>query len=146
MAEIIRRAELDMVGFDVGDDPVKQGQVALRWRKLTYVDGQLIGTEHHRVVVDVDTNLDTVIGDIEDHLVAMGYDRPPAADLPLIKSITTSIWTDEIRAAVATDRQVKQEQAEEEARQNATLIAAAEAAKVDDFKDMMRLAGVAVPQ
>jgi hypothetical protein len=123
---VLKRAELDMIGFNVSNDPAKQGVIALRWRKLTYVDGVLAATDYHRSEVDVDTDLDATLGAVADDIEGQGYTRPPSTDRAYIDASTNLAWTPEVRAAVAADRAAKR--AAEEKRQTEQAARDAEAA------------------
>lgn len=111
---ITRRAELDMIGFDVGNDPVTQGQIDLRWRKLTYDGDRLIATGYHRALVDVDTDLDALLEAVALDLEGQGYDRPPATDRAYIDANANLAWSPEVRAAVTADRERRRQDDEAE--------------------------------
>jgi hypothetical protein len=130
---IIKRCELDMIGFDVGNDPAKQGQMSLRWRKLTYDNGELVASSYHRLEIDADTELDTALEAIYSHLEQMGYEQPPASDRSYIDAVTTLAWTPEVKAAVAADRKQKREAAEAEAAREAEALAAEAKARQEQF-------------
>jgi hypothetical protein len=101
---ITRRAELDMIGFDVSNDPAKQGQIALRWRKMIYDGDELLAADYHRTLIDADTDVDALIEAVNTDLERQGYGKTPAADRPYIDAATRLAWTDEVKAAVAVDR------------------------------------------
>lgn len=148
MSNVIKRVELDMIGFDVGNDPVKQGQLALRWRKLIYDDDVLVATEYHRALIDVDTDLDATFDMVAQDLERQGFGRPPETDRGYIDDATNRAWTPEVRAAVAVDRKEKAEREAaaqaDRARQEqeaANAKKAAEAEMFDRFKRMMEGGG-----
>jgi hypothetical protein len=130
---VVKRCELDMIGFDVGIDPAMQGQMSLRWRKLTYDNGELVASSYHRALIDVDTDLDTALEAISSHLEQMGYEPPPASDRSYIDAVTSLAWTPEVKAAVAADRKQKREAAEAEAAREAEALAAEAKARQDQF-------------
>jgi hypothetical protein len=110
MPEIVKRVELDNIGFDVGNDPSTKGQIALRWRKLTYVDGKLEASEPHRTMIDADmtedqvtAHLETVAKDLENQ----GFGRPPPNNKNYIDAVKNLAWTPEIKAAT---KKAKEEQ------------------------------------
>jgi hypothetical protein len=121
---MVQRAELDMIGFDVGNDPAKQGRIALRWRKLTYVDDVLKATDYHRTFIDADTDVHGTLELIGDDLEREGFARPPATDVPYIDAVTSLAWT---------DRKQKREAAEAEAAREAEALAAEAKARQDQF-------------
>lgn len=104
MTTITKRAEIDMTGYNVGNDPVTQGQIEVRWAKLTYLDDRLVSRESHRDVVWPETNLDARMAEVRDHLASGGeglgfvWDSF-AADLALLKTLADQIWTPQIVAA-----------------------------------------------
>jgi hypothetical protein len=130
---MVQRAELDMIGFDVGNDPAKQGRIALRWRKLTYVDDVLKATDYHRTFIDADTDVHGTLELIGDDLEREGFARPPATDVPYIDAVTSLAWTPEVKAAVAADRKQKREAAEAEAAREDEALAAEAKARQDQF-------------
>lgn len=109
---ITKRAELDMIGFDVGNDPVKQGQVSLRWRKMTYDGEKLAATEYHRMLIDADADLDASLEAVAADLERQGFGRPPDADRPYIDAAINLAWTPEVKAAVAADREQRRQEEE----------------------------------
>ena len=143
---IVRRAELDLVGFDVGNDLVTRGHIALRWRKLTYFDDKLISSEYHRANIDVDTDISATLAAINADLVQKGFLPMPASDEDYVRVNADLAWTPEVRAAVKADRDAKKASAEaaaeqaEQARAEAEL--AAEAQRVSDFKALAEKAGL----
>ena len=101
-----KRVELDNIGFNVGLDPVRQGIIELRYRKLTEDDdGKVIATEPHRATIDVDTNLDEYLEQVAADLERQGYGRPPETDRGYIDDVCNRAWTPEVRAAVKADRE-----------------------------------------
>jgi hypothetical protein len=130
---IIKRCELDMIGFDVGNDPAKQGQMSLRWRKLTYEGGKLVATGYHRLEIDADTELETSLQALYSHLEQMGYEPPPASDRSYIDAVTNLAWTPEVKAAVAADRKQKREAAEADAARETEALAAEAKARQEQF-------------
>jgi hypothetical protein len=138
-----KRAELEMIGFDVGNDPVKNGQIALRWKKLTYDEnGVLLAADYHRTVIDVDTDLDATLGAVYDDLERQGFGRPPATDRGYIDDATKRAWTPEVRSAVALDRIAKAEREATAKAEREAAEAAVKAKQAEDFKRMLREAGV----
>ena len=115
---LIKRVELDNIGFDVGTDPVKQGQIALRWRKMTIIDGKVEATEPHRDLIDVDTDLNARLEEVYADLERQGFGRPPDTDRGYIDDATKRAWTPEVRAAVKADRKAKAEREEAERAEN----------------------------
>lgn len=97
---IIRRAELDMVGFNVGNDVSRQGAIALRWRKMTYDGETLISTEPHRANIEPGDDIDAIVAQINANLSAMGFE-PTDGDTGWIKYVAEKCWTPEIIAATA---------------------------------------------
>lgn len=100
-----------MIGFDVSDDPARQGQISLRWRKLGYDEnGALVETAYHRAVIDADTDLDAVLEAVGADLEAQGYGRPPQSDRSYIAAVAQLAHTPEVRAAVAEKRRAEKEE------------------------------------
>lgn len=147
MTVIVKRVELDNIGFDVGNDPVKQGQIALRWRKLIFVDDVLVASEPHRVgePIDVDTDVDDLLERVALDLERQGFGRPPETDRGYIDDAINRAWTPEVRAAVAADRQAKaareaaaQAERDKQQRDAEAKKAEAEAEMFDRFVRMMK--------
>lgn len=96
---IIQRAEIDLIGFNVGNDVSLQGQIAIRIAKLTYIDDRLIQNESDRVVVNPGDDIDATFATKNAMLENIGFSGIPASDVALVKLQTTAIWTPEIIAA-----------------------------------------------
>src|SRR5687767_11300973 len=100
-----KRVELDLIGFDVSNDPTKQGQLSIRYRKLTYDDdGNLLASEYHRTGLDVDSDVDATLEMVAQDLERQGFGRPPETDRGYIDDATNRAWTPQVKAAVAADR------------------------------------------
>lgn len=123
---ITRRAELDMVGFDVGNDVSRQGTIALRWRKMTYDGDVLVSTEPHRANIEPGDDIDAIVSQINANLTGMGFE-PTDGDTDWIKYVAAKCWTPEIVTATAARKQA--EAAEEAAKTEAQLRAEEAAAK-----------------
>ena len=144
-----RRAELDMIAFDVGTEAVTQGRVQLRWRLMSWNEAkqQWNHDDYVRVEVDADTDLDATITAIEDHIEQVkGYGRPPATDRDYIAWNVERTRTPEVRSAVAADRAEKKRIADE-----SHAAAVAEVKRIKDdreasvaraAKELLREAGV----
>lgn len=102
---VIRRAELDMIGFDVSNNPESQGTLAIRWAKLTYDDDRLLARENHRVVLNAGDDIDAAMASVDADLVSQGFSAMPSTDIELVKAQAALIWTPEIVAAVAAKRE-----------------------------------------
>lgn len=100
--EVTKRVELDMIGFDVGNDPSKQGEIALRWRKMIYAGNDLLATEYHRSNLNPLSDVSATLEAVYDDLEAQGYGRPPDTDMPYINAVTSLAWTDEVVAAYSS--------------------------------------------
>ena len=111
---ITKRAEIDLIGFDVGNDPVGQGRMEIRWRKMIYEGDRLLATDYHRAAIDVDTDLDATLEAVAQDIEQQGYTRPPQSDRGYIDDMCKRAWTPEVRAAVAADRAEKRRRAQEE--------------------------------
>lgn len=142
MPTILQRAELDCIGFDVSNNPVTQGRMELRWRKLTYLDGQLVATDYHRATVDVDTDIDATIEMIDADLERQGFGRMPKSDPDYIKRNAELAWTPEVRAAVAADRLAQAEREAAERAADETAAAQREAADKVALAGKLRELGV----
>lgn len=96
----VRKALLDMIGFDVSNDLAMHGNIALRWRKLTYDDeGNLLISQYHRAMVEPDQDIDAVIEAVQQDLEAQGFQRMPAWGVAKIKEQTDDLWTPAVKAA-----------------------------------------------
>lgn len=101
---VIRRAEIDLIGFDVGANPESQGTLAIRWAKLTYDDDRLIARENHRAMLNAGDDIDAAMAAVDADLIGQGFAAMPAGDVDLVKAQAGVIWTPEIVAAVAAKR------------------------------------------
>lgn len=93
---ITRRAEVDMVGYDVGADVAMQGNLQVRFALLTYEDDILLTRQIHRVNLSPDLDVDTVMALVDADLERLGFGAMPASDVVLVKAQTALIWTPEI--------------------------------------------------
>jgi hypothetical protein len=130
---IEQRSELDCIGFNVGNEPSQQGRIQLRYRKMTYIDGQLRATDYHRVSIDADTDLDATLDLVASDIEAQGFAAPPISDRPYIDAVTSLAWTPEVKAAVAADRELKREAAEADAAREAEALATDAKARQEQF-------------
>jgi hypothetical protein len=102
MNVVTQRSELDMTGYNVGEDIAQQGELALRWRKMLYVSGKLKVTEYHRRVLNPGDDVAAVLADVEADLYQQGYPwdaRVINLDKGIIGTLVEKIWTPEIVAA-----------------------------------------------
>ena len=99
MANITKRAEIDMVGYDVGAAISMQGNLQVRFSLLTYEDGALLGRQYHRVNLTPDLDVDAVMALVDADLQRLGFGTMPASDVVLVKAQTALIWTTEVVAA-----------------------------------------------
>jgi hypothetical protein len=112
MTEILQRSELDMTGYNVGEDVAMQGQIALRWRKLTYADGALIATEYHRAMIEPLMDIDGFLDGVEADLAAQGWpwaENVIALDRQIIATLASMIWTESVVAAFEARRQAAEQ-------------------------------------
>lgn len=100
MTTVTQRAEIDLTGYNVSSDPATQGEIALRWAKLTYIDTRLISRENHRDVIWPETDIDARMAEVDAHLTELGFTwDTKAEDIVLVKSLAQQIWTPEVVAA-----------------------------------------------
>jgi hypothetical protein len=114
MTEILQRSELDMTGYNVGEDVAMQGQIALRWRKLTYANGTLIATEYHRAMIEPLMDIDGFLDGVEADLAAQGWpwaENVISLDRQIISTLANMIWTENVVAAFEARRQAEEQQA-----------------------------------
>lgn len=100
MTTYLERAEIDSVGYDVGNDLAKSGDLAVRWKKLTYRNGDLMSTGYHRTVLtpltDIDATMDAVRVDLEKQgFICDKFDD----DIALVKLLADRYMTPEVIAA-----------------------------------------------
>jgi len=105
---ITKRAEVDMVGYDVGAEISMQGNLQVRFSLLTYDDGALLGRQYHRVNLTPGMDVDAVMALVDADLQRMGYGTMPASDVVLVKAQTTLIWTPEVVAAWSARREAEE--------------------------------------
>ena len=96
-----KRVELDCIGFNVGNDPTYLGDFEVRWRKMIWLEGELLRAEPHRTVITPDTDIDGTMEAVNQHFEAMGFGRMPADDIDLVKAMAARYWTPEVIEAVA---------------------------------------------
>jgi len=101
MPELIKRAEIDMIGFNVGDDPAHQGDFEIRWRKMVWLDGELLKTEYHRTRITPACDVAATLEMVDADLTAQGYGRMPDGDIELVKAQVDRYWTPAVLAASA---------------------------------------------
>lgn len=104
-------ARLDMIGFDVSDDPSQNGNIAVRFRKLILDDdGRALTSEYHRAAFEPMSNeaRDDLIERVQQDLERQGFERCPQWGIDQIKRQTTDLWTPEVRAAHARRREAQQ--------------------------------------
>lgn len=139
---VTRRAEIDLIGFDVGNEAACQGQMAIRWAKLTYDSGRLLARESHRVLLAPGDDIDSVMGMVNTDLAGQGFGSMPLSDIDLVKIQAAAVWTPEIVAAAAAKRaaDVAEQSAAAAAMQEREDAQAAEAA---DAQEQMIAAAIA---
>lgn len=96
-----KRVELDCIGFNVGNDPAHLGDFEVRWRKMIWLEDELLRAEPHRTVITPDADIDEAMEGVNQHFEAMGFGRMPEDDIDLIKAMAARYWTPEVKAAVA---------------------------------------------
>lgn len=142
------RAELDMIAFDVGTDPVRQGILEIRWRLMSWVESRQAWNKDDfvRVVIDADVDIDRTFDEVEAMIAGLGYERPPADDREYLRDSAKRAWNPAVRAAVAKDRAEKAEQAQREAAESAREVerqkTEREASVARAAKELLREAGV----
>lgn len=103
---ITQRAEIDCIGYDVGNDPAKQGTLSIRWAKLTFNGDTVIARENHRTTLNPGDDIDAVMAAVNADLTAQGFGAMPATDIDLIKAQTAHVWTPDVVAAYRAAQKV----------------------------------------
>lgn len=96
---ISKRAEVDMVGYDVGNDIALRGNLQVRFALLTYEDDVLLNRQAHRVSLSPGLDIEAVMALVDVDLERKGFGVMPASDVDLVKSQAALIWTPEVVAA-----------------------------------------------
>jgi hypothetical protein len=101
MTNITFRAEIDLTGFDVSDDPARQGNIEIRWRLLMLVDGVAQdNVKLHRDLISSEVDLEARFILQRAHLAERGYNWDSYdMDLALLQGITNLIWTPTVKQA-----------------------------------------------
>lgn len=128
-ATLQRYAEIDNTGYNVGQDVADHGEIAIRWAKLTYLDGILVGRDNHRTILHPDSDIDGTLDQVDSQLESEGYGRMPDEDREFIHGLADRFWTAEIVAAYNARK------AEREALLQAELAAAAAAQEAQTISE-----------
>lgn len=68
------RAEIDLIGYNVGQETADLGNLAIRWRKVVWLNGAVVATEPHRVELTPLADVDETLAQCHAHIELMGYE------------------------------------------------------------------------
>lgn len=126
---IIKYTELDVVGYNVGLDPARQGTLELRWKKLTYDDtvsaSEPAAMSFHRTILEPDSDVEATLAANKADMERQGFpwnQASEALDREIIAFNVEKVWTPEVKAAHAEMRAAERKRQEEA---NAKMAAAA---------------------
>lgn len=140
MPTVTKRAEIDSVGYDVGEDLAQYGNLSIRWAKLTHVDGVLVSRENHRAFLETGADPAAMIAAVNRDLESMGFGTMPAVDTTLVNAATSILWTPDVLKA-ASDKEAARQAAEAaDAEQMAKAIQEQEDAKAAAFDEAVAAA------
>lgn len=139
---IIKTAEIDVISFNVTGEIADQGNIQIKWAKLTYDDTKpRSGTnpirEVHTATVTPGEDLAAVIAGNNKSLADQGFGEMPSMDHDIVNFLSATVVTPEIKGAfgerkaeqkaVADAEQARREK--EEADKLASLAAEAKASE-----------------